>query len=235
MKIKCVIVEDEPKAASLLEEYTGNTPFLQLVASFYDPLQAVQFLGEKGEVDLVFLDINLPELTGIELAKVIPPTVKIIFTTAYSDFAVRSYEVNTIDYLLKPITYQRFFQAVTKAKRLFETEKRGKGSTPAPLHFFVKSGKKIVQVNWNEIYCIEALKEYMAIVTLTEKILVYKRMSEFESILPLNFKRVHNSYIINLDRIEQVEDNLVFINKKPIPISKSYRDEFYAVIKGRLI
>jgi two-component system, LytTR family, response regulator len=93
----------------------------------------------------------------------------------------------------------------------------------------------MVQVNWNEIYYIEALKKYMAIVTLTEKILVYKRMSGFESILPVAFKRVHHSCIITLDRIEQVEDNLVFINKKPVPVSKSYRDEFYAVIKGRLI
>jgi DNA-binding LytR/AlgR family response regulator len=220
---------------SLLEEYVSNTPFLQTVATFHDPLAAVQFLSEAGNADLVFLDIQLPELSGLELAKVIPQPVKIIFTTAYADFAVRSYEVNTIDYLLKPITYQRFFQAAVKAKKLFETEKIQKAGTPAQAHFFVKSGKKIVQVNWNDIYYIEALKEYMAIVTVTEKILVYKRMSEFESILPAHFKRVHNSYIINLDRIEQVEDNMVFVNKKPIPVSKSYRDEFYTVIKGRLI
>jgi len=235
MKINCVIVEDEPKAMSLLEEYVGTTPFLQTVAKFYDPLQAVQFLSEAKDIDLVFLDINLPELSGIELAKVIPQTVKIIFTTAYSDFAVRSYEVNTIDYLLKPITYQRFFQAAAKAKKIFETEKVQQTTPLVQSHFFVKSGKKIVQVNWNDIYFIEALKEYMSIVTLSEKILVYKRMSEFENILPASFKRVHNSYIINLDQIEQVEDNTVYINKKPIPISKSYRDDFFAVIKGRLI
>lgn len=220
---------------SLLEEYVGNTPFLQTIARFYDPFQAVQFLSESSDVDLVFLDINLPGLSGIELAKVIPQTVKIVFTTAYSDFAVRSYEVNTIDYLLKPITYQRFFQAAAKVKKILETEKVQNTGTAAQLHFFVKSGKKIVQVNWNDIYYIEALKEYMAIVTTAEKILVYKRMAEFESILPPAFRRVHNSYIINLDRIEQVEDNMVFINKKPIPVSKSYRDEFFAVIKNRLI
>jgi len=235
MKIKCVIVEDEPKAMSLLEEYTSKTSFLELVAQFTEPLQAMQLLHDNKNIDLVFLDINLPELTGIELAKVIDPSVKIIFTTAYSDFAVKSYEVNTIDYLLKPITYQRFFQAITKAKKIIEAEDGKNSSTKVQSHFFVKSGKNIVQINWNDIFYIEALKEYMSIVTTTDKILVYKRMSELEAIQPFNFKRVHNSFIINIDRIEKVERVELYINKRSIPISKTYREEFFAILRDRLI
>ena len=235
MKIKCVIVEDEPKAMSLLEEYTSKTSFLELVAQFTEPLQAMQLLHDNKNVDLVFLDINLPELSGIELAKAIDPSVKIIFTTAYSDFAVKSYEVNTIDYLLKPITYQRFFQAVTKAKKIIEAEDGKDSSTKIQSHFFVKSGKNIVQINWNDILYIEALKEYMSIVTTTDKILVYKRMSELEAIQPFNFKRVHNSFIINIDRIEKVERVELYINKRSIPISKTYREEFFAILRDRLI
>jgi DNA-binding LytR/AlgR family response regulator len=228
-------VEDEPKAMSLLEEYTSKTSFLELVAQFTEPLQAMQILHDNKNIDLVFLDINLPELTGIELAKVIDPSVKIIFTTAYSDFAVKSYEVNTIDYLLKPITYQRFFQAITKAKKIIEAEDGKNSSTKVQSHFFVKSGKNIVQINWNDIFYIEALKEYMSIVTTTDKILVYKRMSELEAIQPFNFKRVHNSFIINIDRIEKVERVELYINKRSIPISKTYREEFFAILRDRLI
>ena len=235
MKIKCVIVEDEPKAMSLLEEYTSKTSFLELVAQFSEPMQAMQLLHDNKNIDLVFLDINLPELTGIELAKAIDPSVKIIFTTAYSDFAVKSYEVNTIDYLLKPITYQRFFQAITKAKKIIEAEDGKNSSTKVQSHFFVKSGKNIVQINWDDIFYIEALKEYMSIVTTTDKILVYKRMSELEAIQPFNFKRVHNSFIINIDRIEKVERVELYINKRSIPISKTYREEFFAILRDRLI
>lgn len=235
MKMNCVIVEDEPKALQLMEDYVRQTPFLLLDNSFHHPLQAVQYLGESRSVDLVFLDINLPGLSGIDLAGMIPPGVKIIFTTAYTDFAVRSYEVNTIDYVLKPITYQRFLQAVVKARKIIETEKSLKTTLPPQLHFFVKSGKKIVQVNWPEICYIEALKEYMAIVTSTEKILVYKRMSEFEKIMPPSFIRIHNSFIINLDRIEKVEDHDVTIQGRDIPISRSQKEAFFQRIKDRLI
>ena len=235
MKINCVIVEDEPKAMSLIEDYVHKTPFLNLVSKFYISLEALKFISANKNVDLVFLDINMPELTGIDLAQLIGSDLKIIFTTAYADFAVRSYEVNTIDYLLKPITFERFFLAVSKAKKTIEAEKLSNIRILPQLHFFVKSGKKIIQVNWSEIYYIEASKEYMSISMLDEKILVYKRMSEFDNINPDNFKRVHKSFIINLDKIQKVEDNIVFINDREIPIGKTYKDEFFSIIKGRLI
>jgi DNA-binding LytR/AlgR family response regulator len=235
MRISCVIVEDEPKAMNLLEEYIEKTPFLFLVAKFYNPVEAMQFLSGAEGIDLVFLDINLPEMSGIDLATIIAPEVKIVFTTAYSDFAVRSYEVNTVDYLLKPISYQRFFQAVSRTKKAMEKEKSGQKSSEPQLHFFVKSGKKIIQINWASIYYIEALKEYMAIVTDGGKTLVYKRMSEFEAIKPPNFIRIHKTFIINLDKIEKVEDNLVYIFNREIPIGKTYKEDFLSVIKDRII
>ena len=235
MKINCVIIEDEPKAMNLLEEYILKTPFLTLIAKFYDPVEAMQFLSQPTNTELIFLDINLPGMSGIDLATVIAPRVKIIFTTAYSDFAVRSYEVNTIDYILKPISYQRFLQAASKAKKIIDGENNGQLPGETQQHFFVKSGKKIIQINWAAIYYIEALKEYMSIVTGNEKTLVFKRMSEFEAIKPNNFVRVHKTFMINLDKIEKVEDNLVFINKREIPVGKTFKDEFFTRIKDKLI
>jgi two-component system, LytTR family, response regulator len=235
MKIKCIIVEDEPKAASLLEDYVRRTDFLQLDARFYDAVQALNYLAQQPEVKLVFLDINLPELSGMDLARILDPRIKIIFTTAHSGFAVNSYEVATVDYLLKPITYTRFLQAAAKALKVIEQEEESHPEIPASPHLFVKSGKKIIQLNWDDIYYIEALKEYISLTTATQKVVVYKRMSEFEALQPANFKRVHKSFIVNLDKIEKVEDNTVHLLNRQIPISKSYKDAFYASIKNRLL
>jgi two-component system LytT family response regulator len=229
MKIKCVIVEDEPKAMKLMEEHVRRTPFLSLSAVFHEPLAAVNFLSMDPQTELVFLDINLPEMSGIDIARILHPRIKVIFTTAYSDFAVKSYELNTIDYLLKPISYHRFYQAASKTKTICESETRNETATQPQSHFFVKSGKKIIRINWSDIFYIEAMREYISIVTAEQ------RMTEFENSQPNSFKRIHNSYIINLDKIEKVEDNLIQINGREFPISKSYKEEFYSTIKGRLI
>jgi two-component system, LytTR family, response regulator len=235
MKISCIIVEDEPKAMNLMQDHVQKTPFLHLAGNFFTPMEALDFLDKHKEVELVFLDINLPQISGIDAAHTLAAHVYIIFTTAYSDFAVKSYEVNTIDYLLKPITYNRFFQAVSKAKKILGNKPAQEQKAKTGAHVFVKSGKKIIQVNWNDILYIEALKEYVSLVTSQQKIVLYKRMSELENIQPSNFVRIHNSYIINLDKIEKVEDNLVQVANRELPVSKSYKDDFYAKIKGRLI
>jgi two-component system, LytTR family, response regulator len=230
MKLSCIIVEDEPKAMSLMQDHVQKTPFLHLAGSFFNALDALEFLGNNKDVQLAFLDINLPQLSGMDAAHAL--NANIYFTTAYSDFAVKSYEVNTVDYLLKPITYNRFIQAINKARKVLEARQP---QEPRTSHVFVKSGKKIIQVNWDEILYIEGLKEYVSLVTTQQKIVLYKRMSEVESIQPPNFVRIHNSYIINLDKIEKVEDNLVQIGARELPVSKSYKDDFYARIRGRLI
>ncbi|HYE54430.1 MAG TPA: LytTR family DNA-binding domain-containing protein [Chitinophagaceae bacterium] len=232
MKIPCIIVEDEPKAMRLMQDHVEKTPFLQLEGSFYTSLEALDFLAKNTHIELVFLDINLPQLSGLDAAYSFAPHIYIIFTTAYSDFAVKSYEVNTIDYLLKPITYNRFFQAVSKARKVIDSQQSTDQKPKSGSQVFVKSGKKIVPVNWNDILYIEALKEYVSLVSPQQKIVLYKRMSEIEQIQPINFVRIHNSYSINLDKIEKVEDNLVHIGNRELPVSKSYKDSFYEKIRG---
>lgn len=234
MKINCIIVEDEPKAMYLMEEYVKKTAFLQLKGSFYTSIDAISFLDENPDIKLLFLDINLPEMTGYDMAKVINPSLKIIFTTAHSEFAVDSYEVNTVDYLLKPVTYTRFLQAVIKVKNSIMDEKKSEVYTTIKSQVFLKSGRKIIQLDWDDIFYIEAMKEYLSVVTKDQKILIYKRMGEFEMMQPENFKRVHNSYIVNVDKIEKVEDNMVYLNKREIPIGKSYKDQFFEMIKNKL-
>jgi DNA-binding LytR/AlgR family response regulator len=197
-------------------------------------MEAFRFIDSNTDIELIFLDINLPELTGLEFAGIVPPELKIIFTTAHSDYAVKSYEVNSVDYLLKPVTYPRFLQAAMKAKNLIvNTHKQEVSDADSKL--FLKSGRKIIQVNWNDILYVEAMKEYLSVVTLTQKILIYKRMAELEVMQPRNFKRVHNSYIINLDKVERVEDNMVYLNGREIPVGKSYKEKFFSEIRNRLL
>ena len=184
MKIDCIIVEDEPKAMFLMEKYYSKTTFLQLKGSFYTTMGAMHYLDENPDLKLLFLDINLPEISGYDMAKVINPSLKIIFTTAHSDFAVESYEVNTVDYLLKPITYARFLQAVTKAKNLIAEEKKSEVYTTMKSQVFLKTGRKIIQLDWDDIMYVEAMKEYLSVVKQDQKILIYKRMGDFELLQP---------------------------------------------------
>ena len=236
MKIRCLIVEDEPKAMSLLQEYVEQVAFLELVHSASDAVDALNY-ANRNEVDLVFLDINLPDLSGLELAGLMKERIKIIFTTAYSQYAVQSYEQNAVDYLLKPITFSRFLLAVQKAKAVLETAKKGtegRDKTFADA-FLVKSGKKILQLHWSSIYYLEGMKEYVTLVSSTAKTIVYKRMKAFEALHPPGFVRVHNSYILNTNFIQKIEDNHVYVLDKAIPIGKKYREQFLKQLHNRFI
>ena len=235
MTIRCIIVEDEPKASSLLKEYVEQVNFLELMHSSADAVDALNY-ASRNEVDLVFLDINLPGLSGLELAGLLKEQVKVIFTTAYSEFAVQSYEHSAADYLLKPITFNRFLKAVQKAKMALESGKNGEEENkPFSDTFLVKSGKKIVQLQWSNICYLEGMKEYVRLVSETGKTTVYKRMKEFESLFPLGFARVHNSYIVNTHFIRQIEDNHVYLLDKKIPIGRKYRDEFLKKLRNSFI
>ena len=235
MKIRCIIVEDEPKAMSLLQEYVEQVEFLKLLHCSSDAVDALNF-ANRNEVDLVFLDINLPDLSGLELADLLKEHIKIIFTTAYSEYAVQSYEQNAIDYLLKPITFSRFLKAVQKAKAALKAiekdEEEKKAFTDA---FLVKSGKKVIQLHWSGICYLEGMKEYVTLVSPGTKTMVYKRMKEFEALQPPGFARVHNSYIVNTGFIQKIEDNHIYILDKVIPIGKKYRDEFLKQLHKRFI
>ena len=236
MKIRCLIVEDEPKAMSLLQEYTRQVQFLELVHCSTAAVDALNY-ANRNEVDLVFLDINLPDLSGLELASLIKERIKIIFTTAYSEYAVQSYEQNAIDYLLKPITFSRFLQAVQKAKTVLEAAQKGTDDEDKAFAdaFLVKSGKKILQLHWSGMCYLEGMKEYVTLVSPTAKTIVYKRMKEFEALHPPGFVRVHNSYILNTNFIQKIEDNHVYVLDKAIPIGKKYREQFLKQLHNRLI
>lgn len=232
-----MIVEDEPHAMQLLEDYISKIPFLQLETKCYDAMAAVSFLREH-TVDVIFLDINMPLLTGIEMAAMISKEQKIIFTTAYSEYAMDSFEYHVVDYLLKPITFKRFMQAVNKLQSFMQAEP-GAGefveATATQDYLFVKSGKQVHKIDFADIYYLEALKEYIAIHTQKEKILVYKRMKEVAETLPSQFVRIHNSYIVNIQHIRNIDSNMVLIQGQKLPVSNSYRELFQQRISARML
>ena len=237
MMITCLIIDDEPLAVQLLEDYVAQTEGLQLSHKCYNAMEALAFL-KHNEVDIIFLDINMPKLTGMELSSILPETQKIIFTTAYSEYAVESYEKNTVDYLLKPITYERFAIAIKKIEKLLGAEKSIITNTITATDndfIFIKVGKAIVKTAFTDIRFIEALKDYVSFNTTKEKLVAYKRMKDLEESLPPNFVRIHNSYIINCHHIYKVEDNHVHICDSRLPISEKYRDVFLGKISKQML
>src|SRR5882757_1608085 len=218
-KLGCLIIDDEPNAGQLLQDYISKVPYLTLKGNCFDAMEALEFLRHS-QADLIFLDINMPGLSGIELVNILPREQRVIFTTAYSEYALESYEYNVVDYLLKPITFRRFMMAVAKAAG---------GMSPvlqAEEYMFVKSDKQMIRINFRDIAYFEALKEYICIHTKDQKIITYKRMKELLEKLPDHFTRIHNSYIINGDHISRVEGNFVLIDNKSLPIGISYKESF---------
>jgi DNA-binding LytR/AlgR family response regulator len=232
MKFNCLIVDDEPLAVALLENHVSQVPFLTLAGKCFNAMEAIAFL-EKNEVDLIFLDIEMPYLTGMQLKSFLPEKQKVIFTTAYSEFAIESYEKNAFDYLLKPITFERFLKSV---KRLQSIEPAKTAvSNPIESHIFVKSGREIIKLEYDDILYIEGLKDYVSLVTDAEKVITYKLMRELEETLPSNFARVHLSYIINCNKIKKISDNQIIIQDRGIPISEKYRDSFLQKVSDRML
>lgn len=233
MKINCIIVDDEPNATKLLEEYVKQVPFLELQGVCIDSDQALDLLETK-KVQLLFLDINMPGLNGLGLSNIISKEVKVIFTTAYAEYAAESYEHSAIDYLLKPITLKRFLAAAGKAREFFI-----KASAPdAPERtlsskefFFIKTGQETVQVLFAELKFIEASKEYIILHTASGKITCYKRMKDIAESLPSNFIRVHHSFIVNLYHANKIESDRLFVGNESIPISGTYKQGFLELVK----
>jgi DNA-binding LytR/AlgR family response regulator len=235
--ITCLIVDDEPNAVQLLEDHIRKVPFLELKAKCYDAFEVLEFL-KSDKVQLIFMDINMPQLTGMDLAALLPKDQHIIFSTAYANYALEGYEYNAVDYLLKPVTFKRFMQAVTKAQALFaqpRTETMVKEMPAGADYIFVKSGKQLIKVAYDKLLYLEALKEYVNMVMIDSKMMIYKRMKELEEQLPPNFIRIHNSYIVNIDHIQHIADNQVVIGKVKLPVSASYRDAFLQLVNKRLL
>ncbi|KFC23335.1 LytR/AlgR family response regulator transcription factor [Epilithonimonas lactis] len=225
-KIKCIIVDDEPLAIQLLENYVMKIPFLELVFSSENPIEALEYI-QNNEADLIFLDIQMPELSGINFMKIVGDKLKYILTTAYSEYALEGYEHNVIDYLLKPIPFGRFEKSALKAQERFPTNE-----TSANSYFFVKSSGQQHKINFDEILYVESIKDYVNIKTENQEYIVLDTLKSLESHLPENFARVHKSFILNLDKIEKIDVRNVFLNSgKEIPIGETYKSEFLLKLK----
>src|SRR6476661_8463243 len=236
--IHCIIVDDEQHAIDILEHYVRQTPQLQLIATTTNPMEALKLVTEK-KPDLVFLDIQMPELSGIDFIRAIRDQAKVILTTAYSEFAIESYELDVVDYLLKPIRLPRFLQAVQKVVKELE-EHEVHVSDEAADHIFVKteSKGKLLRIDLNEIDYIEGMKNYVAIMRGNQKTLVYTSMKDIEERLPgKKFIRVHKSFIIPIDRITGIEGNLVRLRNVPSGIltGESYKPALMDIIKNKMI
>lgn len=235
MKLNCVIIEDEPLARNLMIDYVKKVPSLNLVQAFSNPLEALEALRTLS-VDVLFLDIQMPELTGISLLKVLTKKPFIILTTAYSDYALEGYELDVADYLLKPVTFERFLKAVDKVMQRAEAESkpaivRGESAQPTAPFVFVKDGTKLVKVKLDEILYVEGLKDYVTIHTKTQKIVTLQRLKALEEQLPADkFIRIHNSYIVALSAIDVVHKNEVQIGAVSLSIGDTYRKTFKELI-----
>ncbi|MEO6632423.1 MAG: LytTR family DNA-binding domain-containing protein [Mucilaginibacter sp.] len=235
MNLSCIIIDDEPNAVNLLEILIGQNTKWQLLGKCYDALEAIAFLKDN-KPDFIFLDINMPQLSGMELAGLLSKDTKIVFTTAYSEYAAESYTFQTIDYLLKPITLKRFLEAMQKIEAYFTFHASSHNAQPAggSEYFFVKSGKVLRKILMEEIQYFEGEKEYVRLVTPNEQLLIYRRLKEIEEQLNPPFVRVHNSYIVNTKQIIKIQDNHIYIAAKQIPISEKFKDKFMAVISQRI-
>jgi len=225
-KFNCIIVEDEPLAAEVLEDYVKQIPFLEMKGICNDALYAMEYLQNE-KIDLIFLDIHLPKLKGTDFLKTLKQAPQIIITSAYSDYALQGYELNVLDYLLKPIEFSRFLMSVNKLKQLGENPAAPgitNSSTEKP-HLFFNVSKKKVKVIIDDILYIESLKEYIRITTKDRSILTKFQLQEVEDILAhSNFIRVHRSYIVAKDKIDAFTATDIEIRGKQIPIGRSYKE-----------
>jgi two-component system LytT family response regulator len=247
-KLRCIAVDDEPLALDIIEDYVSKVPFLELVKRTENAIEALQ-LVQAGGIDLVFLDIQMPELTGIQFLKIANNKASYILTTAYSQYALESYDLNVSDYLLKPIAFDRFYKAVEKVHNQAKTAEPAAVAQPVPVSapfsasnhsvqdfIFVKTEHKIQKIQLDDILYIEGLKDYISIFTRAERVITLQNMKKMEETLPKGqFVRVHKSYIISLDKIESIERSRIAINGKVIPIGDTYRDEFFKHIDNKNI
>lgn len=229
--LRCVAVDDEPWALALIEDYIHKTPFLELVYKSNSAIDALEFL-QHAQVDLLFLDIQMPELTGMQLMKLSQNKVPVILTTAYSEYALEGYEYNVVDYILKPITFDRFYKAAEKARQqILRAETFTETSISQPENnndfMFIKTDGKLIRVPFEDILYIEGLKDYLSVVTKEEKLITLQSLKNMEELLPgSNFIRVHKSFIVALNKIDTVEKNRVFIREDVIPIGETYKEFF---------
>lgn len=234
MTLNCAIVDDEPLALNLLESYVNKTPFLTLAGKYSSAVQAMKELPGK-QIDLLFLDIQMPELNGLEFSKMVNSHTRIVFTTAFGQYAIDGYKVNALDYLLKPISYVDFLQAANKAVQWFELLQQPKEEIDS---IFVKSEYKLVQIELKNILYVEGLKDYIKIYEEgnSKPILSLMSMKAMEEMLPASrFMRVHRSYIVQKDKIRIIDRGRIVFGKSYIPVSDSYKQTFQEFLDKRTL
>ncbi|MEY2904640.1 MAG: hypothetical protein RJA52_656 [Bacteroidota bacterium] len=235
-KIRCLVIDDEELARSLLEVFIKKLDFLELVGMAKDPLEAKAFLNSN-QVDLIFLDIQMPELTGVEFVKIFQPSQPVIFTTAYSEFALEGYELEIVDYLLKPFSFSRFVQAVEKAKRWIHLKngfKQQVQDSKENNFLVIKSDHKLIKIFFDDILYIQGMREYAAFYLNEGRILSLISLKKLEEILPDNlFIRIHKSYIASIQNINFLEGNMVQVGKVKLPVGSLYKDKVSLIFSSK--
>ncbi len=239
MKLKFLIIDDEPLAQRVIENYAKEVSTIEFAGKCKSAFEAMEFLNNN-RVDLIFLDINMPKLSGMDFLRSLKNPPIIIITTAYREYAVESYDLDVIDYLKKPFSFGRFYKAVQKAQETFKIQNpkwQKKASTDIRMDdnqsIYIKSDKKIYRVDLDNILYVEALGDYIKIYTRETTIVSYSSLKKIEGLLPTEkFRRIHKSFIISLNKIDLVEGNIVVINKNQIPVGRNYRRDFFSAISS---
>jgi DNA-binding LytR/AlgR family response regulator len=233
-KMKCVIVDDEPVARKILREFAEQVYFLEVIAQFENAVKTEAFLQEN-EADILFLDIEMPKLSGLDYLKRAAVKPMVILTTAFPEYALEGYELDIVDYLLKPIAFSRFLKAVQKAKEYAELRN---AATPAPFHnyIFVRSERRIEKIEIRDILYIESTGNYVNIYTENKKIMAYLTLKSLESQLPSHeFIKIHQSFLVGCSKISAIDGNLVIIKDKALPVSRNFRDAVMHLVEQRLL
>lgn len=224
MNIKCIIIDDDPLAIKIIEKYLSEFQNFNIIKTFNNPIAAITTI-EKDDIDVIFLDIHLSKINGLEFVKTLDPKPNIVITTAYREYAVESYEIDVLDYLIKPIPFNRFLKAINKITQKVYTQKSNEKDIELEneSYIFLKVDKKLVKIKFNDIFYIESLKDYIKIFTGNGDYFVHKSLTSITEELPKkNFIRIHRSYTIAIDKVVSVEGNLVEIASKKIPIGRKY-------------
>ena len=238
--IRCAILDDEPMAVALLSKYVEKISSFELVKATTNPFEILELIAQT-TIDVLFIDIQMPELTGIQMIEMLGNKTKFVITSAYSEYALKGYEHNVVDYLLKPISFDRFYKCIQKIESLAQekpaptVEIAAKTEEKPDEFLFIKTDGKLVKINLNDLLLVEGLKDYLYLHLKNEKLIVLDTLKEFEAKLPASdFMRVHKSYIIRLDQIETIERNRVFIQKNIVPIGETYKIKFQDWVKSFL-
>lgn len=235
--ISCIAIDDEPLALKVIEKFCIDIPFVDLIGTFTSPIKAIPFIEEE-QPQVIFLDIEMKEISGINFKKILNQETKVIFVTAYDNYAIQSYNLNAFDYLLKPVSFERFLESVSRVKnqpKPADKAPRNKQSREKISSLFVKSNKQLIQVQIEQIDYIEGLKDYVKIVVNGKQIITRESMKSIENLLSNNnFSRVHKSFIIPLEKISKIDGNRVFINDTEIPIGKTYKEDFLLLLNNTI-